>query len=76
MVRRVRLLRSIGNLIGSGMFSGPIAGTLRRNRCEQRYLDLVRKMVLEIEAHPHGYAPGRIEVDGYDEENHPVSTST
>ncbi|MBA3886118.1 MAG: DUF2513 domain-containing protein [Acidobacteria bacterium] len=28
----------------------------------------MRKILLAIEAHPHGHAPNRIDIDGYDQE--------
>jgi hypothetical protein len=31
----------------------------------KRDMDLVRKIVLAIEDHPHGYAPDRLDVEGY-----------
>jgi hypothetical protein len=34
----------------------------------QRDMDLVRKILLALEAHSHGNAPNRIEIEGYDQE--------
>jgi hypothetical protein len=31
-------------------------------------MDLVRKILLAMEAHPHGFAPDALELDGYSEE--------
>jgi hypothetical protein len=34
----------------------------------KRNLDLIRKIVLSVEEHPHGYAPADLKFDGYDDE--------
>jgi hypothetical protein len=31
-------------------------------------MELVRKLILKIEAHPHGHAPRPLEIEGYDDE--------
>ena len=34
----------------------------------KRDMDLIRQMLLALEAHPHGFAPDKIEIDGYTQE--------
>jgi hypothetical protein len=34
----------------------------------KRDMDLIRKILIAVEKHPHGFAPEEIEIDGYDHE--------
>ena len=54
--------------VGCGSRKGSYPAAQQQGTSMKRDMDLIREILLACEAYEHGYAPGKLQIDGYDNE--------